>query len=435
MVGIGRSWVAPIVSEASNPNSELPLTTKQASWIASLSALGQCVAPFVFFSMVDKLGRKMIVIFNASVCVGVWIGVYWSRDVSVHYVLRLFFGVVNGLHYMVTPMYVCENCSPQFRSSFLAIAFLFRHSGQTAVYLFATLCTYSGAAVVYIALSLIALLSTLLLVESPQFLLVKGNVVKAEENFARLRDMIDAGAIQEFEAMKENIEEEKMRPINIALFRSKEVFRSMRIILVAFILYTGSGLASISFFMTKLFSSSNNDGGMSANAMSMLCSLFNLFTVGATSLVVEKFKRRTFLLASSTLTCIMLIGIAILYYIQSVNAISSFRMLLFCMFSIYSCIHMGLVFPLLNILRGELLPHSVKRTGLSLGAFFQAAALFASSRMFLPIAETFGMGTNFAIFALCNFLMIMYIYFDVPETRGKTLVEIQNDLKGIDWLG
>ena len=258
MLGIARSWVAPIVNEASNPNSELPLTTKQCSWIASLSPLSQSLSPFFFFLVVDKLGRNTVVIFNAFVSCGIWIGVYYSRDVFVHYVIRLFAGLCIGLQYMVAPIYVCENCSPEFRGTFAAIVILFRHCGQTLVYVFATFFTYSSAAIVYIVLSFIALLSTLLLVEPPQSLLMKNNMVKAKENFTHLRDMTDAETIDEFEAMKENIQEEKRRTFSLALCRSKEVTRSMRIILIVFFFYTGSGWAVITSFMTKLFSSSKS---------------------------------------------------------------------------------------------------------------------------------------------------------------------------------
>ena len=137
------------------------------------------------------------------------------------------------------------------------------------------------------------------------------------------------------------------------------------------------------------------------------------------------------MIASSTVTCTMLAGIAILYYMQSTKEIPNFQMLLFCMFSIFSCVFMGIVFPLVTLLQGELLPQSVKRAGTGLNMFTFSIVLFVNSRTFLPIAETFGMGANFIQFAIFNLIMIAYVYFDVPETRGRTLVEIQNELKSV----
>ena len=39
---------------------------------------------------------------------------------------------------------------------------------------------------------------------------------------------------------------------------------------------------------------------------------------------------------------------------------------------------------------------------------------------------------NFVLFAFVSLFMFFYVYYDLPETRGKTLTDIQRELKGVD---
>lgn len=101
------------------------------------------------------------------------------------------------------------------------------------------------------------------------------------------------------------------------------------------------------------------------------------------------------------------------------------------MLTIFSCLYAMFMFALIGILRGELLPQSVKMLGAGLCTFVLSVGSFLNTRTFLPIAETFGMEFNFALFSVSALILAVYTYFDLPETRGKTLVEIQNELKGV----
>ena len=224
MASLGRCWIAPILQEANDPHSELPLTSEQSSWIASIHFATRGVSPFFLSFLIDKIGRKSILIFNATIFFAMWIIVYWSRDVFAHYIIRLIFGLSDGLLDAVSGIHVCENCSPEYRGTFYTIIIFFLFKGFFAVFVFASFCSYNSIAIVYAAFGFATLLSTLLLVEPPQYLLLKGNIERAENNFTALRNVHNPNTVKEFEAMKKNVEEEKLKTwfSHVSIQRSSE---------------------------------------------------------------------------------------------------------------------------------------------------------------------------------------------------------------------
>jgi len=330
----------------------------------------------------------------------------------------------------VAGIYVCENCSPQFRGTFFTLVILFLFAGHLTVFVLATYCSYSCIAITYAVLGFVTLLSTLLTVEPSQYFLMKGNAEKAVKSFSRLRDFSDPASAAEFEDIKKNIEEEKSRTFSLALYRSPEVLKSLRLLLVVMFLCVECGNPVMTAFVTKLFSNSNN--GLSASQLSIIYGALQLICVGGTSTIMDRVNRRTLMLVCCCCITIIHATTAALYCVQSRYEIKHFNIILFVLLTTFSCMYAMFMFPLIGILRGELMPQSVKMVGGGLCTFMLSLGCFINTRTFLPIAEAFGMEINFVVFSICSLIMAVYVYFDLPETRGKTLVQIQNELKGID---
>ena len=76
-------------------------------------------------------------------------------------------------------------------------------------------------------------------------------------------------------------------------------------------------------------------------------------------------------------------------------------------------------------IRTELLPTSVRAVGGSLNIMMSSIAATICLRLFLPITDAFGMGYNFLLFFTASFLQFILVLIIIPETRGKSLVDIQ----------
>lgn len=77
----------------------------------------------------------------------------------------------------------------------------------------------------------------------------------------------------------------------------------------------------------------------------------------------------------------------------------------------------------------EIFPNELRAFGQSLGSFTHwiLAALIAN--VFPFFANTFGAGSIFAFFALMMVLQLLWVALRMPETKGKSLEEIQQELQ------
>jgi hypothetical protein len=56
--------------------------------------------------------------------------------------------------------------------------------------------------------------------------------------------------------------------------------------------------------------------------------------------------------------------------------------------------------------------------------------MMATTKFYQVTADEFGLTVPYCSFALTTFLGVLFLYFCLPETKGKTLEEIQQELKG-----
>lgn len=72
---------------------------------------------------------------------------------------------------------------------------------------------------------------------------------------------------------------------------------------------------------------------------------------------------------------------------------------------------------------------SVKAIGGCLAVVVNSLAGFATARLFPTIMFHYGIEYNFLLYFGACVLGFVHIYSTLPETRGKSLIEIQRELK------
>ncbi|TDQ18653.1 sugar porter (SP) family MFS transporter [Algoriphagus boseongensis] len=77
----------------------------------------------------------------------------------------------------------------------------------------------------------------------------------------------------------------------------------------------------------------------------------------------------------------------------------------------------------------EMFPNELRASGQSLGSFTHWILAAVIANVFPFFANTFGPGYIFAFFCLMMILQLIWVRFKMPETKGRTLEEIQKDLQ------
>ena len=78
----------------------------------------------------------------------------------------------------------------------------------------------------------------------------------------------------------------------------------------------------------------------------------------------------------------------------------------------------------------ELMPTRIRSNGMSIALLINIAISTTIAAVFLPTVGKYGYSTMFFIFAGCTVIYFITATFFLPETKGKTLEEIEEHFEG-----
>lgn len=369
----------------------------------------------------DKLGRKPVLFVIAALFAISAFGSAIAGSLTSFVIYRFLGGIAVGASSVVAPMYISEISPAAVRGKMTAlfqfnvifgilIAFvsnyLLRNMGEDA---WRWMLGIGGLpAVLYFFLLFIV-------PESPRFLVKKGASSKAVRILARIGT---ENVQQVVDEIKESMAQKKE-----TLF-SKRYTKPIAIAFLVAMFNQFSGINAILYFAPRIFELS----GLSA-----VDSMFQPVLIGVTNglftilglLIIDRVGRKKLLIAGSAGMAVCLGLVAISFYSQNFGGYSLLIYLVgYIMFFAFST---GAV---IWVLISEVFPNQVRGQGQSLGSFTHWFFAALITFLFPAIAEgyTYGSGHMFLFFALMMVLQIFVVWFYFPETKGRTLEELGQDL-------
>lgn len=401
-----------------NSTSDFSLNTRACSLIAALHYAGRMFGCILAAFLVDRIGRSKILVFNASCGCLVWLTVLLTKSLPLHYAIRLLVGLGVASVDVAVPLYIGENSSPHIRGLFGSAGSFAFYSGELIAFVVCTYTSYESAAIVLATLSFAVLLSTVWLREPAQFLLAKGHHQQAQERFFSLRGCTEDTRL-EFQQMQRATEE----PLSVALLTSK----SMRAVCMVSCYLFISGFAPINAMSSLAFSSIES---FTPNELTTMLGVAQLVAIFFSSSIIDRIGRRPLLMVSAAACVLIHVSIATLYYCQEMGIeVPHLAWMLVIFIGAYLVLAATIILPLMNTVRGELLSPQLKSVGGCIAVFVSSIISVTSAGLFLPVAELYGMKANFIGFAAMSFGFLVFVYFDLPETKGLTLTQIQFSLK------
>jgi len=198
----------------------------------------------------------------------------------------------------------------------------------------------------------------------------------------------------------------------------------MATIFVVHALVIMTGIAPINGYVSSMLRSS---AALSADEYTVAFGVCQLAGACVSPFVIERCDRRTLLMAS-LLAMGLAHGCTAALYALRWDTSPHFPWLIFATVTAYSTTF-ALNFPIMFIIRSELLPTSVRAIGGSLGIMTDSVVAFATAWLYTPVAARYGMQYNFLFYSASSFLGIIYVFLLLPETRGRSLVDIEKSLK------
>lgn len=425
LMGLGYGWVAPTLRSLQNTdNGEFSLDTTQCSWVASLHDFGRMFGPFLGGLLLDTAGRKFILAVCSVIFFLMWLLILFTKSVPVIYLIRLTFGIGVGMNDVTSTIYLGENCHPQLRGIFGGISVAFFYLGQLVEFILAAYSSYNTVAIVNASAGLFALGTILVSFETAQYLIIKGKYELAFQNFCWLRGSDDKtnGIHDEFGKLRQEVKTEWERKFTLcSLLTAPLQCKAVTVILVFCFLTMGTGFAAVSAFASLTFT----EGVFTPNEFTILYGLLQFTTVITSLFVIEKLDRKTILAFAFSVSALVHSCTAFLFYVHTFTSVPFFSWCIFSTITLYSMTYSMGILPVFFIIRGELLPQNVKAIGGSLAIMVHSLVGFLTAKAFLLVAGVYGVYINFIFFAVISFAGVLFVYFVLPETRGKSLIEIQ----------
>ncbi|GAO41335.1 sugar porter family MFS transporter [Flavihumibacter petaseus] len=386
------------------------------------SLIGTVLGSLVAGAPAQRYGRKKVLMFIALLYVVSAIGCASTRVWALFVLFRFVGGLAVGASSVVGPMYISEIAPAHMRGrlagSFqlnivfgIFIAFLTN-------FLFKGLGDDSWRWMLGIMLVPAAIFAILVrtIPESPRWLVLNNRDDEARRIFERTGDTEALTHIREEHALARN-------GINERLFQRKFIKPILFAVLLAMFNQL-AGINAILYYAPRIFEMAGY-GHDQAYLQPVFIGLANLlFTLLAMSFI-DRFGRKTLLIIGS-LGMILFLGLTAWAFKGELSGNGAVVWYLVGFIAFFAFSQGAVIWVFIS----EIFPNSVRSQGGSLGSFTHWIMAAIISWTFPVIVESSPSGGyySFLFYTVMMVLHLLFVWKFLPETKGKSLEQIQRDL-------
>lgn len=427
--GVFYSWTSPSIPILISNSSEINIITLEvASYFTVISPIAAVVSVPFFSVLIDIVGRKKMIIFAAIPHTAAWILIAFAENYYTFYISRVVSGVVDGIIFCTVPIYIGEVSTPSVRGSWGNLFAISLCLGQFFINVVGAYCTIRTTAYIFCCVPIIYGILCLAIPESPYYLIMKGRKNEARDALRILRwtENIDG----EFATLEHDVQRQISEPGKL-----KDLIMipsNRKALLISIAVRAGQQLSGIpAFGMYTQFLFNQAGGNISASISSIIYASALLVMVIVAAFFVDKFGRKTLMTFSSFFCGIILCVEATYFYIDTETTIdmSNLKWLPITGMLIYIVTFSSGLAVVPTLMMGELFSASIKSKALCVLCICVSLFVLTVSKLFQTLTVNFGMYVPFYFFSACCFGSTIISYYWVLETKGRTLEEIQQDLK------
>lgn len=341
---------------------------------------------------------------------------------------RFMIGLSVGCYLFVVQIYVGEISSTSNRGSLLNFIHIFIHLGAIFVYTLGYLISHNSLNIILSLIPMLYALGFQLMVESPPFLMRNEKFKEAEAALYCLRDNKKLFENELILLRNNSCDTVSNKTFN-ELLRIKSTRRAMIIMCTQFFFFQMSGFNAIKFYAQTIFEEAGMSNLHPGVAAIIYASVLTLSACLAT-IIARHFDRRVMLCFFNFFCACSLIVIGGYFHMQKKALdISGFKWIPLFAVCVYSiAFSLGTASVTWSLL-GELFTIEAKKTIASFAQVINHGLTFIIVLTFTTLVERFGIENIFYVFGLATFADIIFAYFIIPETRGRSIDEIQNQLR------
>jgi SP family arabinose:H+ symporter-like MFS transporter len=406
------------------------LSAAMTGWAAS-SAIWGCVAGAILSGQAsDRAGRRKMLMVSAILFAVGSIGSAIPSNLSQFVLARFVGGVGVGAASILSPLYISEIAPAAIRGTLVTIYQVAIVVGINLIYIINWLIAGMGGDAwnvntgwrymlgSEVVPSAVFFFLLFLVPESPRWLAGKGKIEEAGKILRKVNGDKQGELI--LGEIKRTLQEEK--GTFAELFRPG-LRKAMIIGIVLDIFSQVTGINSIIYYAPDIFKRAGFGTASAFLQTVIIGAVITLFTFVAMRLV-DRVGRRILLLWGVSGMAVFLLAICVLYYFHWTQG----PWLLMFILGYIACFGASLG-PVPWVIISEIFPNKTRGLAMSVAVLTLWLSIVLVTQFFPMLMEAVGGVFTFGLFMVNSIILVIFIWKKVPETKGKTLEEIETNWK------
>lgn len=405
------------------------LTDGNVELLTTSVLVGAVIGAIASGRLSDVLGRKRMIMINAVIFALGAVGCAFSTDFVMLISMRLIVGFAIGITSFVVPMYIAEIAPSAKRGSLVTLNQLMITIGLLVSYITDywlsndnNVESWRWMFLVGFFPAIVLLVGMFFLPETPRWLMSKNRWDEGKKVLIAVEDpsLIE----QTLTDLKEEIEFSSKNSIKAAEILKPWLRPALIITIGIFFFQQFSGVNTIIYYSPIIFEMTGIVSNTESILPSILIGSVNVLACFVSVILLDKLGRRKLYLIgiSGMIPSLILTGCCFFFKDQLGASLPYFAVFTIASFIIFINISLS---PLGWLLISEIFPLSVRGIGMSIGSLSHWGFNAIISFTFLTLTNGIGIGSTFLLYAAVCIFGLVWGYYYIPETKGKSLEVIE----------
>lgn len=431
--GATLAWPSPAIPKLTSGEAGVKITDEQISWVVSLHGLGALLGSYGGQLLNERVGRRKTIFVSSAPGILGAIMIFFSKIPVVMYLARFLMGASTGVIAVVTMIYVTEIADKEIRGALGMIIQVMNNFGCLIIYSVGPFVSYTFLNSILITIPIIYVLACLWIPESPYYHLKDGRIAAARKEFRVLKGSKNEKWIDEqFNVIRIHVQENMESKSSVKeLLTNTKYRKAIYIVLGLKILQYMTGILVIQSYLEAIFTESSSISGPLASIVYGFVQI--LACIGATFLT-RWIGRRILMFVSCLGVSLSMTLVGLYFYLKDVVKVQPETLASLFPVPLIGIIGFNILYAnglgnLPYVMQVELFPVNVKAVASSLATMLACVFSFVVTKFYQVVKDSFGHYSVFWSFAFVGYAGLFFVYFCVPETKDKTLEEVQDNME------